>query len=219
MLYIADGHHRAASASRARSSMRDRNTGHTGDEAYNKFLAVIFPADQMKILPYNRVVKDFNGLSADQLLRAVGRNFLISDWGRPMPETPGTWSMYLDGHWYSLTLTPERLAQLSEDPVAQLDVSILQNLLLDEILGIKDVRTDKRIDFIGGARGTIELERLVNEGHAAVAFSLYPTTVDDLLSVSDAGSIMPPKSTWFEPKLRDGLFVALHLKNYRGDSC
>lgn len=205
-LYIADGHHRAASASRARAALRDENPAHTGDEDYNYFLAVAFPAEQMRILSYNRAVKDLHGLSPDEFLRAVGRNFRISEWGRPEPETRGDWGMFLDGHWYSLKLAPEAAARVSaDDAVAALDVSLLQNFLLDEVLGIKDVRTDPRIEFVGGVRGTAELERLVNEGQAAVAFSLYPTTVEDLINVSDAGSIMPPKSTWFEPKLRDGL--------------
>jgi uncharacterized protein (DUF1015 family) len=204
-LYIADGHHRAASASRARAELRDKNPEHTGDEEYNRFLAVLFPADQLQILPYNRVVRDLNGLSPEDFLKAVDQKFDITDGGRPTPEAPGQSSMYLGGRWYGLTLkggVPQ-----TDDPTASLDVSLLQENLLDPILGIKDVRTDKRIDFVGGIRGTKELERLVDEGKAAVAFSLYPTTVEDLIRVSDAGSIMPPKSTWFEPKLRDGLLI------------
>ncbi|HEX8853778.1 MAG TPA: DUF1015 family protein [Pyrinomonadaceae bacterium] len=204
-LYIADGHHRAASASRARAALRDQNPSHTGEEEYNYFLAVLFPADQLQILPYNRVVRDLNGLSAEDFLAEVGKKFRVTDGGAPTPAARGQWSMYLDGRWYGLALGDD--APQTSDPVASLDVSLLQDHLLDPLLGIKDVRTDKRIDFVGGARGTEELERLVRDGRAAVAFSLYPTTVDDLLKVSDAGSIMPPKSTWFEPKLRDGLLI------------
>jgi uncharacterized protein (DUF1015 family) len=205
LLYIADGHHRAASASRARAQMTEQSFAHTGDEEYNFFLAVMFPDEQLKILAYNRVVKDLNDLSKEEFLAKVREQFEISNEGSPAPNEPKNWSMYLDGNWYGLTLRSDSPA--AEGPVASLDVSVLQNRLLDPILGIKDVRTDKRIDFVGGIRGTEELERLVNEGRAAVAFSLYPTTVDDLLQVSDAGEIMPPKSTWFEPKLRDGLLI------------
>lgn len=202
-LYIADGHHRAASASRARSELKDQSSGHTGDEEYNYFLAVIFPDDQLQILPYNRVVRDLNGQSKDEFLSNVKRFFEVSENGAPTPKEPGNWSMYLDNRWYGLSLPAN--APKPEAAVASLDVALLQDRLLDPILGIKDVRTDKRIDFVGGLRGTKELERLVGEGKAAVAFSLFATTVADLLRVSDAGEIMPPKSTWFEPKLRDGL--------------
>lgn len=206
-LYIADGHHRAASASRARAEMREMHGDkHTGEEEYNFFLAVLFPAEQLRILPYNRTVRDLNGLSSEEFLAEVGKKFNVSEGARPAPASRGNWSMYLDGRWYGLTLRDAGAAQ-TDDPVASLDVSILQENLLDPILGIKDVRTDKRIDFVGGIRGTDELERLVSEGRAAVAFSLSPTTIDDLLNVSDAGSIMPPKSTWFEPKLRDALLI------------
>jgi uncharacterized protein (DUF1015 family) len=204
-LYIADGHHRAASASRARAALRDQNPAHTGEEEYNYFLAVLFPSDQLQILPYNRTVRDLNNRSPQEFLAEVGERFHITEGGAPEPQARRQWSMYLDGRWYALT-PGDNMPQTS-DPVASLDVSLLQDHLLDPVLGIKDVRTDKRIDFVGGARGTAELERLVNEGKAAVAFSLYPTTVEDLLKVSDAGSIMPPKSTWFEPKLRDGLLI------------
>jgi uncharacterized protein (DUF1015 family) len=204
-LYIADGHHRAASASRARAALRDQNPEHTGEEEYNYFLVVLFPADQLQILPYNRVVRDLGGRSKEDFLAEVRKTFRIEEGAAPSPQTREQWSMYLDGLWYGLTLGND--ATQLDDPVASLDVSVLQDQLLNPILGIEDVRTDKRIDFVGGARGTEELERLVNEGRAAVAFSLYPTTVDDLLRVSDKGSIMPPKSTWFEPKLRDGLLI------------
>lgn len=204
-LYIADGHHRAASASRARAELKEQSFGHTGDEEYNFFLTVIFPDDQLQILPYNRVVKDLNGLTKEELLAKVSQVFSVTEDGNPEPSRPGVWSMYLDGRWYELTL-PDG-AEQPQGLVNSLDVSILQDRLLDPILGIKDLRTDKRIDFVGGLRGTKELERLVNEGKAAVAFSLHATTVEDLLRVSDAGEIMPPKSTWFEPKLRDGLLI------------
>ena len=206
LLYIADGHHRAASASRARAALREQNSGHTGNEEYNRFLAVIFPADQVQILPYNRIVRDLNGLSPEDFMAAVKKKFRVNDGGTPTPDARGQWSMYLGGRWYNLMLD-DGDKNVAEDPVASLDVSLLQDNLLDPILGIKDVRTDERIDFIGGIRGTAELELLVNDGRAAVAFSLYPTTVEDLLRVSDAGGIMPPKSTWFEPKLRDGMLI------------
>jgi uncharacterized protein (DUF1015 family) len=205
LLYIADGHHRAASASRARAELKEQSFGHTGREDYNYFLTVIFPDSQLQILAYNRVVRELNGLSKDDFLKQVFRQFNITENGTPAPSQRGHWSMYIEGKWYELELSSD--ATLPVGTVASLDVSVLQDRLLDPILGIKDVRTDKRIDFVGGLRGTKELERLVNEGKAAVAFSLYPTTVEELLLVSDAGEIMPPKSTWFEPKLRDGLLI------------
>ena len=205
LLYIADGHHRAASASRARAELRDQSFAHTGKEDYNYFLTVIFPDSQVQILAYNRTVQDLNGLTQEQFLDSVKEQFTISENARPEPAERGNWSMYLDGKWYGLQLSPA--TTLPSGTVAALDVSILQDRLLDPILGIKDVRTDKRVDFIGGLRGTKELERLVDEGKAAVAFSMFPTTVSELLMVSDANEIMPPKSTWFEPKLRDGLLI------------
>ncbi|MDT5061355.1 MAG: hypothetical protein QOH63_1814 [Acidobacteriota bacterium] len=204
-LYIADGHHRAASASRARADLLERSFGHTGDEEYNYFLTVIFPDDQLQILPYNRTVRDLNNLTPGEFFLKVKTKFDVTENAPPIPARPGEWSMYFVKRWYGLTLKTG--APKTDDPVASLDVSLLQDHLLDPILGIKDVRTDKRIDFIGGIRGTKDLERLVDEGKAAVAFSLYPTTIADLLRVSDAGSIMPPKSTWFEPKLRDGILI------------
>ena len=159
----------------------------------------------MQILAYNRVVRDLHGLSKEDFLNALKRQFTITENANPTPAQRGHWSMYLDGAWYGLQLSPD--ATLPVGIVSALDVSVLQDRLLDSILGIKDVRTDKRIDFVGGLRGTEELQRLVNEGKAKVAFSLYPTTVGELLMVSDANEIMPPKSTWFEPKLRDGLLI------------
>ncbi|HEY3581414.1 MAG TPA: DUF1015 family protein [Pyrinomonadaceae bacterium] len=205
LLYIADGHHRAASASRARAELREQSFAHSGNEDYNYFLTVIFPDSQVQILAYNRVVRDLNGLSKEEFLDALKQQFTVTENANPEPAQRGHWSMYLDGRWYGLQLSPA--ATLPIGTVNMLDVSVLQDRLLDPILGIKDVRTDKRIDFIGGLRGTQELERLVNEGKAAVAFSLYPTTIEELLMVSDANEIMPPKSTWFEPKLRDGLLI------------
>jgi uncharacterized protein (DUF1015 family) len=205
LLYIADGHHRAASASRARAELRDQSFTHTGQEDYNYFLTVIFPDSQLQILAYNRVVRDLNGRSKEEFFDAIRRQFTLSENASPAPKQRGQWSMYLDGKWYGLELSPD--TTLPDGVVQSLDVSVLQDRLLDPVLGIKDIRTDKRIDFVGGLRGTKELERLVDEGKAAVAFSLYPTTVAELLMVSDANQIMPPKSTWFEPKLRDGLLI------------
>jgi uncharacterized protein (DUF1015 family) len=206
LLYIADGHHRAASASRARATLRAQNAEHTGDEEYNRFLVVIFPSDQMQILPYNRVVKDLNGLQPDAFVAQVSERFDVDENGRPQPSSPGEFSMYLGGRWYGLKFKGT-VSNADTDPTATLDVSVLQENLLDPILGIRDVRTDKRIDFVGGIRGPVELEKLVDSGRAAVAFSLSATTIEDLLRVSDANGIMPPKSTWFEPKLRDGLLI------------
>ena len=207
-LYIADGHHRAASASRARAALRDENPGHTGQEEYNRFLAVVFPDEQMQILPYHRVVKDLNGLSSDEFLDAVRGRFNVTEGAKAEgPGKPGHWHMYLGGKWYGLDLRDDMARTLSDDPTTALDVSLLQHNLLDPVLGVTDPRTDKRIDFVGGIRGTPELERLVDSGHAQVAFAIYATSMDDLLRVSDAGGIMPPKSTWFEPKLRDAILI------------
>ena len=210
-LYIADGHHRAASAWRARNEKRDNNPVHTGEEEYNYFLAVLFPAEQLKILAYNRVVQDLNGLSKDEFLNQVNEKFIIDKTEEKEPNTTKTFCMYLSGEWYKLTARDSIIASnsLSDNIGEKLDVSILQNFLLNPILGIDDVRTNKRVDFVGGIRGTKELEKLVNNGKAAVAFSLHPLSVDDLINISDAGEKMPPKSTWFEPKLRDGLVIHL----------
>lgn len=208
-LYIADGHHRAKSASRARETLRAGNPHHTGSEEYNFFQCVLFPDDQVRILPYNRVVKDLNGHTPETLLALLRDSFEITPDAAPAPAERGAFAMYLAGRWYGLKLNSETTKPLT--PVDRLDVSILQNKLLAPVLGIQDQRTDKRIDFVGGIRGTAELERLVNEGYAAAAFSLYATTLDDLMAVSDVGEIMPPKSTWFEPKLRDGLLSHLIL--------
>lgn len=217
-IYIADGHHRAASSSRARAFLRNEALEEINDGAvclqpeieineaeYNFVIAALFPAEQLKILPYNRVIKDLNGLSEEEFLAKLGENFEISGNADPSPETRGTFSMYLGGKWFGLKPkfdTPDSV-------IESLDVSVLENYVLNPVLGITDVRTDKRIDFVGGIRGTSELEKLVDEGKWKVAFSMFATTIDDLLNVSDANEIMPPKSTWFEPKLRDGLLIHL----------
>ena len=203
LLYIADGHHRAKSASRAREVLRAGNSRHTGSEEYNYFQAVIFPDNQLRILPYHRVVRDLGGLDQLDFIRRVGENFDIAPGGSAIPPGRGHFSMYLEGAWYSLELRPEVIP--GPRVIDRLDVSLLQDLLLSPVLGIEDPRTDKRIDFVGGIRGTRELERLVDGGSAAVAFSLHPVTLTELMEISDANEIMPPKSTWFEPKLRDGL--------------
>jgi uncharacterized protein (DUF1015 family) len=203
LVYIADGHHRAASASRARAKLKSENPNHTGDEEYNFFLTVLFPADQLRILPYNRVVKDLNGMSPDEFINALAERFELSDAASPSPSEKGEICFYIKGRWHKLKVPAGSVE--TDDPISSLDVSILQERVLEPLLGIKDVRTDKRIDFIGGIRGTSRLEQLVDEGHAAVAFSMYPVTVEQLMAIADANEIMPPKSTWFEPKLRDGL--------------
>ena len=168
---------------------------------------MIFPDNQLQILPYNRIVRDLNGRSSDEFLTRVREQFTVNDGGSPSPSARGNWSIYLDGRWYGLKLRED--SSRPSGAVESLDVSILQDRVLDPILGIKDVRTDKRIDFVGGIRGTDELERLVRSHRAAIAFSLYPVGMDDLIAIADAGGIMPPKSTWFEPKLRDGLLTHL----------
>jgi uncharacterized protein (DUF1015 family) len=206
-LYIADGHHRAASAANAAKVKKENNQHHSGSEEYNFFLAVLFPAEQLKILPYNRVVHDLNDLPKDEFLKKISENFYIEKNNISVPNKSKTFSMFYDGDWYSLK--PNGLIKASSVISENLDVSILQNYLLAPVLGVDDPRTNKRVDFIGGIRGIKELERLVNSGKAEVAFSLYPVSVNDLMKIADAGEIMPPKSTWFEPKLRDGLLVHL----------
>jgi uncharacterized protein (DUF1015 family) len=197
-LYIADGHHRAASAARARQQLRG-SAGAAGE--WDTFLAVAFPDNQMQVLPYNRVVKDLHGYTAVSLLERLREQFAVIP-GPPMPSRKGEVAMFLDGRWYTIALGEAPQDVRAAD---RLDVSRLQDTVLTPLLGIGDVRSDKRVDFVGGARGTDELERLVKSGKAAVAFSMYPVSVRDLMEISDAGGIMPPKSTWFEPKLRDGL--------------
>ncbi len=203
-IYIADGHHRSASASRVAASMAEANPSHRGDESYNSFLVVAFPADEMQILDYNRVVRDLGGLDLADFLRLLSSAFSIEP--LPLPTKPaasGEFSMYLNGRWYGLVLNKDLADEA--DPTARLDVARLYNNLLKPILGIGDERTDKRIDFVGGARGLKGLQARVDSGEMAVAFALYPTSMNDLMAVAEAGKVMPPKSTWFEPKLADGL--------------
>lgn len=204
--YIADGHHRCASAVKVGLKRRAEHPDYTGDEEFNRFLSVLFPDDQLAILPYNRVVKDLNGYSEEAFIKAVeNAGFLVSCMEKEpvSPKEKGSFGMFLNGNWYLLK-ADESL--LSSDPVEGLDVSVLQNHLLAPILGIGDPRTDRRIDFVGGIRGLAELEKRVSED-MKIAFSMYPTSIDELLAVADAGLLMPPKSTWFEPKLRSGLFI------------
>lgn len=201
--YVADGHHRSASAWRLGKEMRENNPNHTGNEPYNWFLAVLFPASHLNILPYNRVVQDLNGLDPDSFIEEVKKVCTVYENNAPDPEKPGQISLYIRDRWFGL-VRPENT---SDDPIEALDVSFLQDKILAPILGIDDPRTSSRVDFVGGIRGTQELEKRVNSGEWAVAFSMYPTTVDQLMDIADADKIMPPKSTWFEPKLRSGLFV------------
>jgi uncharacterized protein (DUF1015 family) len=202
-LYIADGHHRSASASRIAVARRAANPGHTGAEPYNFFLSVIFPAHEMRIMDYNRVITDLNGLSAEAFLERVGAAFSVEPTVAAVkPECPGNFGLYLAGRWYRLAVRP---SLIPADPVGRLDVSLLQNNLIAPILGITDPRRDKRIDFVGGIRGLAELEKRVDSGEMAMAFALHPTRMEDLMAVADANEVMPPKSTWFEPKLADGL--------------
>lgn len=203
VLYVADGHHRSAAATRIKAQRQAANPGHTGDEEYNFFLAVIFPDNQMKILPYNRLVRDLNGMDRDAFLARVSERFVCEPSAEKVPSRPQEFAMYLGGAWYRLAARPGTFD--AQDAIASLDVSILQASLLAPVLGIQDPRTDKRIDFVGGIRGTGELERKVDSGQFAVAFSFRATTIEQLFAVADAGKIMPPKSTWFEPKLKDGL--------------
>ncbi|MDD3253455.1 MAG: DUF1015 family protein [Lachnospiraceae bacterium] len=204
-VYIADGHHRAASAVKVGLKRREEHPDYTGQEPFNYFLSVLFPDDQLMIMPYNRVVKDLNGCDKETFLKQAASCFEIEERGAGawQPKQPHQFGMYLDGSWYQLIAKPE---YVTADPVKGLDVSILQDHLLGPVLGIQDPRTDRRIQFVGGIRGLGELERLVEEG-AAVAFSMYPTSIGELFAVADAGLLMPPKSTWFEPKLRSGLFI------------
>ncbi|MBA3903581.1 MAG: DUF1015 domain-containing protein [Rhodocyclaceae bacterium] len=203
-LYIADGHHRSAAASRVAAHRHAFNPKHTGDEDYNYFLSVIFPHHQMRIMDYNRVVKDLNRLTEEEFLAGVGERFTIeASPSRVKPAQVGEYGLYLHGKWHRLTIRPELIP--ADDPVARLDVSLLSEHLLGPVLGIRDLRRDKRIDFVGGIRGLAELERRVDSGEIAAAFALHPTSMEDLMAVADAGEVMPPKSTWFEPKLADGL--------------
>ncbi len=209
-LYIADGHHRSASSAKVGLKRRDANPNFTGEEEFNYFMSVIFPDEDLFIMDYNRVVKDLNGLSKEDFIKKVEEKFDVAKQEGSEPYKPmlaKTFGMYLDGAWYKLSAKAGIYD--ANDPVDRLDVSILQNNLLDRVLGIKDPRTDNRIDFIGGIRGLKELEDRVENKGFAIAFSMYPTTMDDLLAIADSGNVMPPKSTWFEPKLRSGLFTHL----------
>ena len=204
-LYIADGHHRNASAAKVGLKRRAEHPDYTGDEEFNYYLAVIFPSDQLKIMDYNRVVKDLNGMTSEEFMNKLAEKFDIHEAdGKAKPEKQYDFGMYLDKKWYMLT-AKENLRV--NDAVAGLDVSILQDNVLIPILGIGDIRTDKRIDFVGGIRGLGELERRVDSGEMKVAFAMYPTSIDQLMTIADENKIMPPKSTWFEPKLRSGLFI------------
>lgn len=204
-IYIADGHHRAASAVKVGLKRRKEHPDYTGEEEFNYFLSVLFPEDELMIMPYNRVVRDLNGYTETELLDQISKQFIISESSAPVsPKEKCTFGLYLNEHWYLLTAKPEIAQQ--KDPVAALDVSILQNYLLEPILGICDPRTDSRIDFIGGIRGLKELEKRCTSD-MKIAFSMYPTTIQELFAVADAKQLMPPKSTWFEPKLRSGIFI------------
>ena len=207
--YVADGHHRTAAAARVGAELKGKNPSHTGEEEYNYFMAVAFPESQLKIIDYNRVVKDLNGLSEEEFLKALEGDFSVREAGvEPYrPDHLHNFSMYLGGKWYSLEAKDGRYDD--SDPIGVLDVTLLSSLVLDRILGIKDLRTDRRIDFVGGIRGLEELSRRVDSGEMAVAFALYPVSMKQLVDIADSGKIMPPKTTWFEPKLRSGLTIHL----------
>lgn len=206
-LYIADGHHRSAAAALVGAEKAAQNPNHKGDEEYNYFMAVCFPASQLTIIDYNRVVKDLNGLTAEQFLKALEKDFIVEEKGESIykPSSLHNFSLYLAGKWYSLTAKPGTYDD--NDPIGVLDVTISSNLILDEILGIKDLRSDKRIDFVGGIRGLGELKKRVDSGEMAMALALYPVSMKQLMDIADTGNIMPPKTTWFEPKLRSGLVI------------
>ena len=206
-LYIADGHHRSAAAALVGAEKAQQNPNHKGDEEYNYFMAVCFPANQLTIIDYNRVVKDLNGLTPEEFLAAVGKNFIVEEKGADIykPNALHNFSLYLEGKWYSLTAKEGTYDD--NDPIGVLDVTISSNLILDEILGIKDLRSDKRIDFVGGIRGLGELKKRVDSGEMKVALALYPVSMKQLMDIADTGNIMPPKTTWFEPKLRSGLII------------
>ena len=206
-LYIADGHHRSAAAALVGAEKAQQNPNHKGDEEYNYFMAVCFPANQLTIIDYNRVVKDLNGLTPEEFLAAVSKNFVVEEKGTEIykPNALHNFSLYLDGKWYSLTAKEGTYDD--NDPIGVLDVTISSNLILDEILGIKDLRSDKRIDFVGGIRGLGELKKRVDSGEMKVALALYPVRMKQLMDIADTGNIMPPKTTWFEPKLRSGLII------------
>lgn len=206
-LYIADGHHRSAAAALVGAEKAKNNPNHRGDEEYNYFMAVAFPASHLKIIDYNRVVRDLNGLTPQQFLDKIAENFEVKDMGTEIYHPSGlhNFSLYLDGRWYSLTAKPGTYND--QDPIGVLDVTVSSDLILRDILGITDLRSDKRIDFVGGIRGLGELKRRVDSGEMKMALALYPVTMDQLINIADTGNIMPPKTTWFEPKLRSGLII------------
>ena len=206
-LYVADGHHRTAAAARVGQECREKNPNHTGEEEYCYFLAVTFPASQLRIIDYNRVVKDLNGMTPAELVEALKADFEVEKQGSGIyhPNSLHNFSMYLEGEWYSLTAKPGTYDD--NDPIGVLDVTVLSNLVLDKLLGIKDLRTSKRIDFVGGIRGLGELKKRVDSGEMKVAFALYPVSMQQLINIADTGNIMPPKTTWFEPKLRSGVVI------------
>ena len=206
-LYIADGHHRSAAAALVGAEKAQQKPNHQGDEEYNYFMAVCFPANQLTIIDYNRVVKDLNGLTPEEFLAAVGKNFVVEEKGTEIykPQALHNFSLYLEEKWYSLTATEGTYND--NDSIGVLDVTISSNLILDEVLGIKDLRSDKRIDFVGGIRGLGELKKRVDSGEMKVALALYPVSMKQLMDIADSGNIMPPKTTWFEPKLRSGLVI------------
>lgn len=206
-MYVADGHHRTAAAARVGAEKRAQNPNHTGDEEYNYFLAVIFPESQLHVIDYNRVVRDLNGLTPDEFLARLGESFDVTDMGTEIykPTKLHNFGMYLNGHWYSLTAKSGTYND--NDPIGVLDVTVLSNLVFDKILNLGDLRTSKRIDFVGGIRGLSELQKRVDSGEMAAAFALYPVTMRQIIDIADTGNIMPPKTTWFEPKLRSGLVI------------
>ena len=206
-LYVADGHHRTAAAARVGAEKRENNPNHTGNEEYNYFLAVIFPASQLHVIDYNRVVKDLNGLTPEQFIAELSKSFEVRDMGTGIykPNALHNFGMYLNGHWYSLTAKPGTYND--NDPIGVLDVTVLSNLVFDKILNLGDLRTSNRIDFVGGIRGLGELQKRVDSGEMVAAFALYPVTMNQIINIADTGNIMPPKTTWFEPKLRSGLVI------------
>ena len=206
-LYVADGHHRTAAAARVGAEKRTQNPNHTGNEEYNYFLAVIFPASQLHVIDYNRVVRDLNGLTSDEFLEKLRESFDVVDMGTEIykPNKLHNFGMYLNGHWYSLTALPGTYND--NDPIGVLDVTVLSNLVFDKILNLGDLRTSQRIDFVGGIRGLGELQKRVDSGEMMVAFAMYPVTMQQIIDIADTGNIMPPKTTWFEPKLRSGLII------------
>jgi uncharacterized protein (DUF1015 family) len=215
-LYVADGHHRSASAAKVSNMRRETNPEHAGEEEYNFFLAVLFPDEQLRILDYNRVLKHLNNHTEKELFRTLGKTFSIDDMGSEpyKPQKKGDIGMYMDNKWYKLSIKPEIVQAKMDDPVESLDISVLQKTVLAPFFGIDNPRTSEDIDFVGGIRGLKELIKLVDSGKFRVAFAMYPVSIEELMSIADAGEVMPPKSTWFEPKLRSGLLI--HTLNDQG---